>query len=61
MNPEPEAAARRSAARRSCTRWLSGHGDITPQAWLREVADAASEPDLASVRTRPEFQKLVTP
>ena len=58
MNPEPEAAARRSAARRSCTRWLSGHGDITPQAWLREVADAASEPDLDSYGAGGEVEAL---
>lgn len=41
-----ETADRRAAARRGCTRWLNGHGDTTPQAWLQEVADAATEPDL---------------
>lgn len=37
---------RRTAARRGCTRWLLGHGDITPAAWLQELVAAASEPDL---------------
>jgi threonine aldolase len=37
---------RRAEARRGCTRWLVGHGDITPTAWLTELADAATEPDL---------------
>lgn len=40
------AADRRAAARRGCTRWLVGHGDSTPRAWLQELADAATEPDL---------------
>ncbi|SES08814.1 L-threonine aldolase [Pedococcus cremeus] len=42
----PDLAARRAVARRGCTRWLVGHGDVTPQAWLEEVADAATEQDL---------------
>jgi threonine aldolase len=41
-----ELARRRTAAQRGCTIWLSGHGYPTPAAWLQEVADAASEPDL---------------
>lgn len=40
------AAERRAAARRGCRRWLLGHGDTTPRAWLQEIADAATEPDL---------------
>lgn len=46
MTNGPDLAARRAAARRGCTRWLNGHGEPTPQAWLREVADAATEEDL---------------
>ena len=37
---------RRAAARRGCTRWLVGHGDISPVAWLQEIVEAATEPDL---------------
>ncbi len=37
---------RRAAARRGCTRWLQGHGDIAPADWLAEVAAAATETDL---------------
>jgi threonine aldolase len=37
---------RREEARRGCTRWLVGHGDITPRAWLTELVDAATEPDV---------------
>ena len=43
---DPELEARRAAARRGCTRWLLGHGDIAPAAWLAEIAAATSEPDL---------------
>ncbi len=39
-------AERRAAARRGCTRWLQGHSDITPAAWLAELATAATETDL---------------
>jgi threonine aldolase len=46
MTSDGAAAERRAAARRGCTRWLLGHGDTTPQAWLQEVVDAAAEPDL---------------
>ncbi|HLN78045.1 MAG TPA: aminotransferase class I/II-fold pyridoxal phosphate-dependent enzyme [Nocardioidaceae bacterium] len=47
MTTEEDAATeRRAAARRGCTRWLSGHGEPTPAAWLREVADAATEENL---------------
>lgn len=42
----PDLTARRAAARRGCTRWLMGHGDTTPRAWLQEVADAATEEEL---------------
>ena len=41
-----EARARRTAARRGATRFLLGHGDITPAAWLTELAAAATEEDL---------------
>ena len=41
-----ERAARRAEARRGCTRWLVGHGDLSPAAWLRELADGATEADL---------------
>ena len=37
---------RRAAARRGCTRWLVGHGDVSPVDWLAEVVGAATEPDL---------------
>ncbi len=47
MTPTDDAtAARRAAARARCTRWLTGHGDPHPAAWLREVAEAATEPHL---------------
>jgi threonine aldolase len=39
-------AERRRAARRGCTRWLTGHGDVSPAAWLAETAAAATEADL---------------
>jgi len=39
-------AERRAAARRGCTRWLQGHGDVAPADWLAEVAAAATETDL---------------
>lgn len=45
MTSDP-AAERRATARRGCTRWLLGHGDLTPTAWLREIADAATEAHL---------------
>ena len=37
---------RRVAARRGCTHWLLGHGDVTPAAWLTELAGAATEDGL---------------
>ena len=49
MTPIPtpkEARARRTAARRGATRWLLGHGDISPTTWLAELAAATSEDDL---------------
>jgi threonine aldolase len=46
MSTEDGLAERRAAARRSCTRWLTGHGDVAPAAWLHEVADASTSPDL---------------
>ena len=47
MPTEDEALAeRRRAARRGCTRWLMGHGDVSPAAWLAATADAATEADL---------------
>jgi threonine aldolase len=41
-----ELAERRAGAPFACTRWLLGHGDIAPSAWLAEVVAAATEPDL---------------
>lgn len=43
---EDEVRARRTAARREATRWLMGHGDLAPSAWLAELAAAATEDDL---------------
>ena len=43
---EDEVRARRTAARRGATRWLMGHGDLAPSAWLAELAAAATEDDL---------------
>ena len=40
---DEDRAERRTAARRGCTRWLTGHGDIAPADWLREAAGAATE------------------
>jgi threonine aldolase len=42
---DEELARRRAEARRGCTRWLIGHGDIAPADWLAELAAAATEPD----------------
>jgi threonine aldolase len=42
----PSSPDRRAQARRGCTRWLVGHGDITPTAWLSELAGAATESEL---------------
>lgn len=44
--PPPPTAQRRAAASRACTRWLTGHGEPAPATWLKEVADAATEPGL---------------
>ncbi|MFN8147732.1 MAG: beta-eliminating lyase-related protein [Candidatus Nanopelagicales bacterium] len=45
--PSPEEVqARRTAARRGATRFLLGHGDITPSDWLAELAAATTEEDL---------------
>jgi threonine aldolase len=46
MADELSPPDRRAEARRGCTRWLIGHGDIAPRAWLTELANAATEPDL---------------
>ncbi|HET7902715.1 MAG TPA: beta-eliminating lyase-related protein [Candidatus Nanopelagicales bacterium] len=46
MNDTDDLAARRAAARRGATRYLMGHGDIAPSAWLAELAAAATEEDL---------------
>lgn len=43
---DDELRARRTAARRGATRWLLGHGDLAPSAWLAELAAAATEDDL---------------
>jgi len=43
---DEQRAERRPAARRKCTRWLSGHGEIPPAEWLRETAEAATEVEL---------------
>jgi threonine aldolase len=45
--PTPdELRARRTAARRGATRWLLGHGDVAPSAWLAELAGATTEEHL---------------
>ena len=46
MTDDADLAARRAAARRGCTRWLIGHGDVAPARWLAETAAAATEEDL---------------
>jgi threonine aldolase len=43
---DPALDERKAQARRGCTRWLIGHGDIGPATWLGEVAAAATERDL---------------
>lgn len=53
--PPPD---RRAEARRGCTRWLVGHGDITPTAWLAELVDAATEPDLDRYGSGGEVEAL---
>ena len=57
-SPDDELTARRIAARRGCTRWLLGHGDISPADWLAELAAAATEPDLDSYGERGEVAAL---
>jgi threonine aldolase len=49
---------RRAEARRGCTGWLVGHGDITPTAWLAELVDAATEPDLDRYGSGGEVEAL---
>ena len=51
-------ADRRAAARRGCTRWLVGHGDITPTGWLAELVDAATVPDLDRYGSGGEVEAL---
>lgn len=59
MKPEVQAAAqRRAAARRQCTRWLSGHGERSPQALLQEVAGAVRAPDLDRYGSGGEVEAL---
>lgn len=53
--PPPD---RRAEARRRCTRWLIGHGDITPTAWLTELVDAATEPGLDRYGSGGEVEAL---
>jgi threonine aldolase len=53
--PSPD---RRAVARRGCTRWLVGHGDITPTAWLTELAHAATEPELDRYGSGGEVEAL---
>jgi threonine aldolase len=53
--PPPDRLA---AARRGCTRWLVGHGDITPTAWLAQLVDAATEPDLDRYGSGGEVEAL---
>ena len=55
---DPDLVARRATARRGCTRWLLGHGDLSPAAWLAEVAAAATEPDLDRYGTGGEVEAL---
>jgi threonine aldolase len=55
---EEDRAERRAAARRQCTRWLSGHGEIPPADWLRETAEAATETELDRYGARGEVMAL---
>ena len=58
MTDEVPPPDRRAEARRRCTRWLVGHGDITPRAWLADLVDAATEPDLDRYGTGGEVEAL---
>lgn len=58
MTDEVPPPDRGAEARRRCTRWLVGHGDITPTAWLAELVDAATEPDLDRYGTGGEVEAL---
>ena len=58
MNHESLPPDRRAQARRGCTRWLIGHGDIEPRAWLAELVDAATEPDLDRYGSGGEVEAL---
>ena len=58
MTNELTPPDRRAEARRGCTRWLVGHGDITPTAWLAELVDAATEPDLDRYGSGGEVEAL---
>lgn len=58
MTDEVPPPDRGAEARRRCTRWLVGHGDITPTAWLAELVDAATEPDLDRYGSGGEVEAL---
>ena len=58
MTEELPPPDRLAAARRGCTRWLVGHGDITPTAWLAQLVDAATEPDLDRYGSGGEVEAL---
>jgi threonine aldolase len=51
-------AERRTAARLGCTRLLTGHGEIAPADWLREVAGAATEQERDRYGTKGEVAAL---
>ena len=58
MTDEAPSPDRREPARRGCTRWLVGHGDISPTAWLTELAHAATETDLDRYGSGGEVEAL---
>ncbi len=58
VTDEEAPADRLAAARRGCTRWLVGHGDITPTGWLAELTAAATEPDLDRYGSGGEVEAL---
>lgn len=57
---DEDRVARRTAARRGCNRWLTGHGEPTPADWLREVAGAAREEQLDRYGAKGEVAALET-
>jgi len=58
MTSQSPLAQRRAAARRGCTKWLNGHGDVASAAWLQQVAEATTATDLDRYGSGGEVEAL---